>query len=226
MTEEILEQRAQMERAAGTDEGQTLCDQLAATVRRSGGEPAPTDVIGQGGKLVEWPRPSELPDDGGTEAQVLLPAAQRAGARCPSIESVGDSESPRPAYDLIDDGTTQSSFERDRVGAPGADRERLFDPPASAEADTDLEAICTFADWHGRPEIYALRASDVTRTHRRTRTARSSPEATRRSTVRIETERRVATSLMSIIAPSIRAFNGAKDLWRALLNSGSPEQPA
>ena len=34
MTEEILEQRAQMKRAAGTDEGQTLCDQLATTVQR------------------------------------------------------------------------------------------------------------------------------------------------------------------------------------------------
>jgi hypothetical protein len=96
-----------------------------------------------------------LPHDGGTEAQVLLPATQRAGVRFPSIESVGDGESPRPVYDLIDDGTTQSSFERDRIRAPGAGRERSLDAPATAEADTDLEAICTFADWHGRLEIYA-----------------------------------------------------------------------
>ena len=96
-----------------------------------------------------------------------------ARVRFPSIESVGDSESPRPAYDLIDDGTTQSSFERDRVGAPGAGRERPFDAPTTAEADTDLEAICAFADWHGRLEIYASSASGVTRTERRTRTPRS-----------------------------------------------------
>jgi hypothetical protein len=89
------------------------------------------------------------------------------------IESVGDSQSPRPAYDLIDDGTTQSSFERGRVGAPDAGRERPFDAPTTAEADTDLEAICAFADWHGRLEIYASSASGVTRTERRTRTPRS-----------------------------------------------------
>jgi long-chain acyl-CoA synthetase len=43
VTTEILEQRAQIERAAGGEEGRTLCDQLAATVERWGGEPAFSD---------------------------------------------------------------------------------------------------------------------------------------------------------------------------------------
>jgi len=75
----------------------------------------------------------------------------------------------------------QSSLERDRVAALGAGWERPFDAPTTAEADTDLEAICAFADWHGRPEIYPWSASGVTRTQRRTRTARNTPEAIRRA---------------------------------------------
>jgi long-chain acyl-CoA synthetase len=43
VTGEILEQRAQIERAAGTDVGRTLCDQLAATAQQWGGEPAYSD---------------------------------------------------------------------------------------------------------------------------------------------------------------------------------------
>ncbi len=61
MTEEILEQRAQMERAAGTDEGQTLCDQLAATVRRWGGEPAYSDREGDGPwQTISWAQTRQL----------------------------------------------------------------------------------------------------------------------------------------------------------------------
>jgi long-chain acyl-CoA synthetase len=61
VTEEILEQRAQMERAAGTDEGQTLCDQLAATVRRWGGEPAYSDREGDGPwQTVSWAQARQL----------------------------------------------------------------------------------------------------------------------------------------------------------------------
>ena len=119
---------------------------MAAILAASGASGNEARAPGLRGELLERPRPGELPDDGGAEAQVLLPATQRAGVRFPSIESVGDRESPWPVYDLIDDGTTQSSFERDRVGALGAGRERSFDAPATAEADTDLEPICTFAD--------------------------------------------------------------------------------
>jgi long-chain acyl-CoA synthetase len=43
VTSEILERRAQMERAAGRDEGRTLCDRLAAAAERWGGEPAYSD---------------------------------------------------------------------------------------------------------------------------------------------------------------------------------------
>jgi len=61
VTEEILEQRAQMERAAGTDEGQTLCDQLAATVRRWGGEPAYSDREGDGPwQTISWAQTRQL----------------------------------------------------------------------------------------------------------------------------------------------------------------------
>jgi long-chain acyl-CoA synthetase len=61
VTEEILEQRAQMEHAAGTDEGQTLCDQLAATVRRSGGEPAYSDREGGGPwQTFSWAQARQL----------------------------------------------------------------------------------------------------------------------------------------------------------------------
>ncbi|HEV2242487.1 MAG TPA: AMP-dependent synthetase/ligase [Streptosporangiaceae bacterium] len=61
MTEEILEQRAQMERAAGTDEGQTLCDELAATVRRFGGEPAYSDREGGGPwQTISWAQARQL----------------------------------------------------------------------------------------------------------------------------------------------------------------------
>ena len=55
MTEEILEQRAEMERAAGTDEGRTLCDQLAATAERWGDEPAYSDRDGGGPwQTISW----------------------------------------------------------------------------------------------------------------------------------------------------------------------------
>ena len=61
MTEEILEQRAQMERAAGTDEGQTLCDQLATTVQRWGGEPAYSDREGDGPwQTISWAQARQL----------------------------------------------------------------------------------------------------------------------------------------------------------------------
>ncbi|MEI4914036.1 AMP-binding protein, partial [Klebsiella pneumoniae] len=44
-----------MERAAGTEEGQTLCDQLAATVQRWGGEPAYSDRDGDGPwQTISW----------------------------------------------------------------------------------------------------------------------------------------------------------------------------
>ena len=42
MTAEILQQRAEMERAA-SDNGGTLCGMLALTARQSGGEPAYSD---------------------------------------------------------------------------------------------------------------------------------------------------------------------------------------
>jgi len=61
VTEEILEQRAQMERAAGTDEGQTLCDQLATTVQRFGGEPAYSDRQGDGPwQTISWAQARQL----------------------------------------------------------------------------------------------------------------------------------------------------------------------
>jgi len=61
VTEEILEQRAQMERAAGTDEGQTLCDQLATTTQRWGGEPAYSDREGDGPwQTISWAQARQL----------------------------------------------------------------------------------------------------------------------------------------------------------------------
>jgi long-chain acyl-CoA synthetase len=55
VTGEILEQRAEMERAAGTDEGRTLCDQLAATAERWGDEPAYSDREGGGPwQTISW----------------------------------------------------------------------------------------------------------------------------------------------------------------------------
>jgi len=61
VTEEILEQRAQMERAAGTDEGQTLCDQLAATVRRFGGGSACSDRGGgEHWQTISWAQARQL----------------------------------------------------------------------------------------------------------------------------------------------------------------------
>src|SRR5215472_14760966 len=50
-----------MERAAGTDEGQTLCDQLATTVQRWGGEPAYSDREGDGPwQTISWAQARQL----------------------------------------------------------------------------------------------------------------------------------------------------------------------
>jgi long-chain acyl-CoA synthetase len=61
VTTEILEQRAQMERAAGGEEGRTLCDQLAVTVERWGGEPAFSDRDGSGPwQTISWEQARQL----------------------------------------------------------------------------------------------------------------------------------------------------------------------
>ena len=61
MTTEILEQRAEMEQAAGGQEGRTLCDELAATVERWGGEPALSDRDDDGPwQTITWAQARQL----------------------------------------------------------------------------------------------------------------------------------------------------------------------
>jgi long-chain acyl-CoA synthetase len=61
VTTEILEQRAVMEEAAGGQEGRTLCDELAATVDRWGGEPAFSDRDDSGPwQTITWAQARQL----------------------------------------------------------------------------------------------------------------------------------------------------------------------
>jgi len=61
VTTEILEQRAEMEQAAGGQEGRTLCDELAATVERWGGEPALSDRDDDGPwQTITWAQARQL----------------------------------------------------------------------------------------------------------------------------------------------------------------------